>query len=245
MGVVNTKLALLNGLKKGFDKFSKVKAIEADADHLTVFSSKKTYIEFGGTGLEYATDEKGAITGVTAGEITSVRVVLQGRQVIELSDLSVSATDVYGAILSGNAKSALDLLLAEGGATTGTKFAEKIFGGEGADKIFSLGGNDIVDGGAGDDFIDGGKGRDKLTGGEGADVFMFRKSSGSDVVVDFGNGDDVLDLSRLKGLKGFEDLMSKHVKQLGEDVHITPGNGIKIVLQDFDKESLLDSDFLF
>jgi Ca2+-binding RTX toxin-like protein len=227
MGVVNTKLALLNGLKKGFDKFSKVKAIEADADHLTVFSSKKTYIEFGGTGLEYTTDEKGVITGVTAGEITSVRVVLQGRQVIELSDLSVSATDVYGAILSGNAKSALDLLLAEGGATTGTKFAEKIFGGEGADKIFSLGGND------------------KLTGGEGADVFMFRKSSGSDVVVDFGNGDDVLDLSRLKGLKGFEDLMSKHVKQVGEDVHITPGNGIKIVLQDFDKESLLDSDFLF
>ncbi|MDC7261904.1 hypothetical protein K0P03_07675 [Shinella sp. HY16] len=111
--------------------------------------------------------------------------------------------------------------------------------------MFGLGGNDVVDGGGGDDVIDGGKGRDKLTGGDGADVFLFRKSSGSDVVVDFGNGEDVLDLTRLKGLKGFEDLMSKHVKQVDEDVHITPGNGVKIVLKDFDKASLLDSDFLF
>lgn len=245
MGVVNTKLALFNGLKKGFDKFSKMKSFEADAEHLTVFSSKKTFIEFGGTGLEFTTDEKGAITGITAGEITSLRVVLQGRQVIELDDILVSATAVYEAISSGNAKSALDLLLAESGAISGTKFAEKIFGGDGADKIFGLGGNDVVDGGAGDDVIDGGKGRDKLAGGDGADVFLFRKSSGRDVVVDFGNGEDVLDLTRLKGLKGFDDLMSNRIKQVDEDVHISPGNGVKIVLKDFDKASLLDSDFLF
>jgi Ca2+-binding RTX toxin-like protein len=245
MGTVTTKPSILNGLKKGFDKLAKVQDIELDANHLVVFSSKKTFIEFGGAGLEFALDDKGAVTGVSAGDVTSVKVVIQGKTVIELSGISVPAASIYDAIASGSPKTALDLILAESGSITGTKFADQMFGGDGADKLFGFGGNDGLDGGAGDDLLDGGKGRDKLIGGEGSDAFLFRKSSGSDVVVDFGNGDDVLDVSRLKAITSFEDLMSNHARQVNDDVHITAGSGVKIVLKDFDKGSFVESDFLF
>ncbi len=240
-----TSLAKMNGLKTGFNKLAKVRDIEADADHLVVFSSKKTFIEFGGAGLEVALDENGQITDVTAGEITALKVVIQGKVVIELSELSASAEAIYDAISSGSPKAALDLILAESGTIAGTKFADQMFAGDGADKLFGFGGNDAIDGGAGDDLLEGGKGRDKLTGGEGADTFVFRKSSGSDVITDFGNGDDILNLRGLKSITSFEDLMSNHVRQVNDDVHIVGGSGVKIVLKDLDKTSFVEADFLF
>ena len=67
-------------------------------------------------------------------------------------------------------------------------------------------GSNVIDGGAGDDHIRGGKGADVLIGGEGNDTFVWSRSdvgTGVDHVKDFGNGQDVLDLSALfAGQKG-------------------------------------------
>ncbi|MBD3897836.1 type I secretion C-terminal target domain-containing protein [Halomonas sp. ML-15] len=65
-------------------------------------------------------------------------------------------------------------------------------------------GDDILIGGAGDDVLVGGAGNDILMGGAGDDVFKWNfgdqgdsSSAANDVVTDFGNGDNVLDIADL------------------------------------------------
>jgi hypothetical protein len=64
--------------------------------------------------------------------------------------------------------------------------ANRIEGGAGADTMNGMGGADTIVGGAGDD---------SLTGGAGADTFIFNRHDGHDVITDFGNGGDFLNLS--------------------------------------------------
>lgn len=82
-------------------------------------------------------------------------------------------------------------------------------GGAGNDRVEGGGGLDTLTGGAGDDTLWGGDGNgDRLTGGPGQDVFLFRFAEGPfpirdtgvgegnrDVVLDFRQGTDALDLS--------------------------------------------------
>jgi Ca2+-binding RTX toxin-like protein len=63
-------------------------------------------------------------------------------------------------------------------------------------------GADRLLGGGGSDRINGGAGGDRLAGGVGADVFAFRSGGGRDLVTDFSDGPDRLDLTAL-GLAGF------------------------------------------
>jgi Ca2+-binding RTX toxin-like protein len=89
-----------------------------------------------------------------------------------------------------------------------------IFGGPGDDTLiggdveYSLS-SDYLDGGPGNDVLDGLKGQDKLLGGAGDDIFRFaigitgpspspttRPGEGNrDVILDFGRGHDLIDLS--------------------------------------------------
>jgi Ca2+-binding RTX toxin-like protein len=64
-------------------------------------------------------------------------------------------------------------------------------------------GNDDIDGGSGNDYIVGQAGDDTLSGGAGHDRFVFLNAAtdGNDVIEDFGNGDDQIDLSHV-----FEEL---------------------------------------
>ncbi|MDX5446130.1 MAG: Ig-like domain-containing protein, partial [Zoogloeaceae bacterium] len=77
-------------------------------------------------------------------------------------------------------------------------------GGDGDDLLFGGGGDDTLQGGVGNDLLVGGQGDDILTGGDGDDTFQWLSgdvgSAGApatDVVTDFGNGQNVLDLSDL------------------------------------------------
>ncbi|MFV9657033.1 retention module-containing protein [Pseudomonas sp. NY15366] len=85
-----------------------------------------------------------------------------------------------------------------------------------------VGGNDVLEGGAGndwlfgqggDDILIGGAGNDVLFGGSGNDTFVWnagdRGGNYHDIVKDFGNGDDKLDLSQL--LVGVSDPASADV----------------------------------
>ncbi|MCB4820612.1 calcium-binding protein [Roseicella aerolata] len=86
--------------------------------------------------------------------------------------------------------------------------ADLLLGGRGADSIEGGGGNDTLLGGPGDDTLLGGFGADLHAGGAGADLFVFRPlrlngvfqdvgiGEGSrDIVLDFRQGSDRLDLS--------------------------------------------------
>ena len=53
---------------------------------------------------------------------------------------------------------------------------------------------------------DGTSGNDTLTGGAGADAFIFGPDHGNDVITDFTNGEDVIDLSAFSTISNFSDL---------------------------------------
>jgi Ca2+-binding RTX toxin-like protein len=104
----------------------------------------------------------------------------------------------------------------------GTAAAEHLVGGNCDDEIYGLGGRDTLDGvggddalyggtgrdllrgGTGNDALDGGTGADTYIGGEGADRFVFGADA-KDVVQDFQNGIDRLDLSEW-GTQNFGEL---------------------------------------
>ena len=117
-------------------------------------------------------------------------------------------------------------------------------GNTGNDSLMGGEGRDTLRGGEGDDWLSGGTGTDTLTGGAGADTFVYFAGHGSDTITDFTNGEDVIDLSALEAISGFEDLSTV---QLGSFVTIDlHGHGGRtIALENVDIEDLDETDFVF
>ncbi|TDE36582.1 calcium-binding protein, partial [Antarcticimicrobium sediminis] len=86
-------------------------------------------------------------------------------------------------------------------------------GGADNDALFGRKNDDRLFGGLGDDRLKGGKGDDTLTGGKGADVFIFARTSGADVITDFGKGEDVIEI-----VNGAGRLGQIEFAQVGDDV---------------------------
>lgn len=92
---------------------------------------------------------------------------------------------------------------------TGGTMNDNLAGEDGDDTLQGGVGNDSLTGGEGDDVILGGLGRDNLTGGTGADQFLFTALAQSgatpgsaDVLVDFTQGDDIVNLTALDAKAG-------------------------------------------
>ena len=68
---------------------------------------------------------------------------------------------------------------------------DQLDGGQGDDVLYGGAGDDFLDGGQGDDIIDGGAGDDVLIGGQGDDTFVFRAGDGNDIILDFGEQDEL------------------------------------------------------
>ncbi|NOX74601.1 MAG: calcium-binding protein, partial [Alphaproteobacteria bacterium] len=100
------------------------------------------------------------------------------------------ANKMYGG--TGN-----DTIVAGSGSDTvhGGNGNDTITGGNGKDKLYGDDGNDVINGGGKSDTIYGGGGNDTLTGSSGADTFVFTQRAGDDVITDFTNGSDKIDLS--------------------------------------------------
>jgi serralysin len=97
-----------------------------------------------------------------------------------------------------------DIIVGGYGNFDGSNANDKLYGGSGNDWLAGGDGADLLVGGAGVDFLTGGRGSDTLTGSDGADIFIFSGSAlgttrtgEHDVVTDFVNGTDALDLSAL------------------------------------------------
>ncbi|MGV8854179.1 MAG: M10 family metallopeptidase C-terminal domain-containing protein [Devosia sp.] len=87
---------------------------------------------------------------------------------------------------------------------TGTQGSDRLNGDSASNYLLGQAGNDTINGGAGNDWLDGGAGRDYLTGGAGNDIFVFKsvsdmgtRTSTRDVITDFTQGQDKIDLSAL------------------------------------------------
>lgn len=71
---------------------------------------------------------------------------------------------------------------------------DSISSGEGNDTLFGGKGNDQLFGGAGDDFLSGDRDIDTLTGGQGSDTFALSTGGGLDIITDFENTTDYIQL---------------------------------------------------
>lgn len=72
--------------------------------------------------------------------------------------------------------------------------ADIVRGGDGNDSLFGGRGNDQLFGDAGDDFLSGDRDSDTLTGGAGKDTFVLLADGGLDIITDFENGVDLIQL---------------------------------------------------
>ncbi|MEL6168411.1 MAG: calcium-binding protein [Pseudomonadota bacterium] len=133
---------------------------------------------------------------------------------------------------------------------------DDLAGGDADDRLNGGPGNDRIDGGPGDDSLSGGSGFDTILGGPGddvlagnfnADTFVFSDGFGRDRIMDFDAANDfeVIDLSSVSWITGWDDLKANHLVQDGSDVLISDGGVDELVLQDQAVEDLSSLDFLF
>ncbi len=114
-------------------------------------------------------------------------------------------------------------------------------GGADSDTLNGDNGMDVLQGGDGDDQLNGGADDDTLTGGGGADIFLFARGAGQDLITDFENGTDLIDVATL----GIWDISQMNITQQGNDVRIALGNANQITLANTDLTDIDGSDFLF
>ena len=111
-------------------------------------------------------------------------------------------------------------------------------GANGSDLIDAGSGDDIIRGGNGADTLEGGAGDDRLTGGARVDTFVFASDGGDDVVTDY---EDNLDKIQIEGNVAFVDI---DIDQEGADAVISFG-AATITLLGQDATELTETDFLF
>jgi Ca2+-binding RTX toxin-like protein len=97
-------------------------------------------------------------------------------------------------------------------------------------------------GGAGNDTLNGLDGNDVLFGEAGDDVFVFMPGTGADVIGDFAQGEDVIDLSAY-GFTDFSQLSSRFVQD-GDVGAIQFANGDVVVLHHVQMSALTADDFI-
>jgi Ca2+-binding RTX toxin-like protein len=129
---------------------------------------------------------------------------------------------------------------AEGGAGDDT-----ILGDQGFDTLLGGKGEDSLDGGIDNDRLDGGKGDDTLTGGTGNDVFVFAPGSGHDLVTDYVDGQDKVDVGAFD-FTGFADMLTEAtLSSVAGGVRIDFDTGDVLVLNGAVLAGLGASDFVF
>ena len=96
----------------------------------------------------------------------------------------------------------------------------------------------------GDDTLVGGADDDTLYGGSGADTFVFEAAHGTDTILDFANGTDMIDLSALTQITEFSDLTIT-ADGTTAVIDLTGKGGGTIRLDDTAVSDLDASDFTF
>ncbi|PHQ83619.1 MAG: hypothetical protein COB65_06785 [Thalassobium sp.] len=104
---------------------------------------------------------------------------------------------------------------------------DEIWGFDGDDFLFGGAGEDVIEGGDGADYLrgqggsdtlNGGEGDDDIYGGVGADIFVFERNGNFDIIWDFQNNVDQIDLSDL-GITSYSALAAV-MTTVGADVQI-------------------------
>jgi carbonic anhydrase len=144
-----------------------------------------------------------------------------------------------------NALETKDLMYGKDGKDTlkGGQNDDKLFGEAGKDVLLGGNGNDYLNGGDGKDILNGNAGNDTLIGGNDQDTFVFKAGFGADLISDFGNGIDYIDLKAFTTNFG-----ALTVAQSGADTIISSavfGTANTITLTNFSATTINAADFIF
>jgi Peptidase M10 serralysin C terminal/Metallo-peptidase family M12B Reprolysin-like len=124
----------------------------------------------------------------------------------------------------------------------GNEYSNILVGNGGDDSLLGGFGKDSLYGGAGRDWLDGGRGFDALTGGAGKDIFVFATNGAHDQLWDFQDGDKI-DLTRLRGIANYSDLIHHHMSNDSGNVIITAGSDELFInghlIKDFDRSDFV------
>ena len=173
-------------------------ATPADVTHISELAQRSELISADGDGTDLD------FVFIGRGDV-HVDLRTQGSQAIKVSGADGGGLDASGDLLlafdlMAQHSVALDYLTGSGNVS-GSSAKDVLIGGTGNDQLSGNGGDDTLIGGAGNDRLTGGAGNDLLTGLAGSDVFVFATGGGSDTILDFTSGLDMLDLVGL----GFAD----------------------------------------
>ncbi len=121
---------------------------------------------------------------------------------------------------------------------------DELSGGKANDELSGGRGNDLIKGDAGVDTLDGGIGNDTLTGGGGRDEFVFRADGDRDVITDFQDDFDTLQLDQTiwGGGLAIGDVINTYATVIGLDTVFDFGNGDVLVVEGITAAGLLAND---
>jgi Ca2+-binding RTX toxin-like protein len=142
-------------------------------------------------------------------------------------DFAADALNIYDDFKTYGASALTFVFNSEKDHLIGSKTADIIDGGDGSDSLSGAAGNDILSGGAG---------VDHLTGGAGKDMFFFQRGSGHDVVTDFRDGQD-----RIEVVQGMYDRLEMH--RSGASLVLDFGWGDQVLLEHVQRSAIDAHDF--
>lgn len=120
---------------------------------------------------------------------------------------------------------------------------DTLYGHGGDDLLFGGNGDDVLFGGAGDDTLDGGAGNDTLWTGSGNNTIVFRDGYGSDVVMDFTPGSDVVWLTA-SGIETWDDLLPRLTTDPDGTAVLVLDDGSRLRFEGLTLDELSESDFI-
>ena len=121
--------------------------------------------------------------------------------------------------------------------------ADRLVGDRGDDALQGGAGDDVLIGHFGDDFLIGGDGYDRLVGGDGADTFHVQGSQGVDVVADFQQGVDMIDLS-FYDIGSFEQVQMREAAAGGVAIDLSDQGGETVLVRNVEIDDLSAEDFV-
>jgi Ca2+-binding RTX toxin-like protein len=205
-------------------------------DHITNTGMLKGYVELG-AGNDVFDNRRGTLKGAVEGGLGEDIYIVSNSKT-EIIEASGGGTDAVKSSINFALAEYIEQLYLIGSRDahgTGNDIANVIKGNAGDNLLSGLGGVDQIYGGAGND---------TLVGGDQSDFFYFNTGYGRDTVADFIVGEDQIVLSGLDGIDDFQDLITNHITQKGENVVIKAGADM-LILSHTNAGDLSDADFQF
>ena len=140
----------------------------------------------------------------------------------------------------GGSSAGIRVNLATGAASGGHAEGDRIAG---VEHVIGSEHDDHITGDAGANRLTGGAGDDRLMGGAGSDRFIFASGNGDDIIHDFTDGEDLIDLTGFD-LTGFSELTMRS-DEAGVVIDLSGHGGGTILLDGASMATMDETDFLF